>query len=376
MKIVIAATSLHQLAGGAERQAIMLANELAKRGHDVHLLSRDSPTAIPFYKLDEAVNWHRQDYGDPFQKATWLTRIRRALGTRRLMKRIRPDLVVCFQFGVFIALKSYCLGQQSSGIIGPIVAAERISPQAYDFLASPTNKQLKLRLLSLADHITVQCASYVSQYPRSVAQKITVVPNPVPPARDRYLANAAGENNTPRRLLCVGRLCFQKNQAVLVDAFALLAGELPDWQLEIVGDGADEETLRTLVSHHGLEKRVSFHGVQHDIPFFLQRSHLFCLPSRWEGFPNALSEALAHGLPAVGFKDCMGINDLIQNGINGVLADGADDAQSLSLALGTLMKDDGARRTMGLAAAGSVAIFQPKAIYDHWERTLVDVAEK
>ena len=376
MKIVLATTSLHQLAGGAERQVIMLANELTKRGHDVHLLSRDTPTAVAFYQLDEAVHWHRQNYGNPFQKATWLTRIRRALATRRLMKRICPDLVVCFQFGVFIAVKGYCLGQQTGGIIGPIVAAERVSPQAYDFLTSPSSKQLQLQLLSLADHITVQCASYVSQYPRSVARKITVVPNPVPSARDQHLANAAGENSGPRRLLCVGRLCFQKNQTVLIDAFAPLASEFPDWHLDIVGDGADEQALRGLVASLGLKERISFYGAQHDVPFFLQRSHLFCLPSRWEGFPNALSEALAHGLPAVGFKDCMGINDLIQNGINGILADGADDAQSLSLALGTLMKDDGARRTMGLAAAGSVAIFQPKAIYDHWERTLVDVAEK
>ena len=102
-------------------------------------------------------------------------------------------------------------------------------------------------------------------------------------------------------LLSVGRLSYQKNYGTLIESFAPLAAAFPNWDLTIVGDGEDRETLMSLVAARGLTGRVLFPGASKSIEQFYARAHCFVLPSRWEGFPNALAEGMAHGLPCVGY---------------------------------------------------------------------------
>lgn len=98
------------------------------------------------------------------------------------------------------------------------------------------------------------------------------------------------------------------------------------------------------------------------------------MPSRWEGFPNALAEALAHGLPAVGFSECAGVNSLIQSGKNGLLASGNNDPMTLAKALQQLMASPDNRRDMGQEAIETVALYKPDAVFDQWERLFLEVS--
>jgi glycosyltransferase involved in cell wall biosynthesis len=171
-------------------------------------------------------------------------------------------------------------------------------------------------------------------------------------------------------------LGYQKNYQVLIAAFSRLAARYPDWDLAIIGEGEDRASLEALVSTRGLEHRVFLPGVTKSIAEWYASSHLFCLASRWEGFPNALAEALAHGLPAVGFAECAGVRDLIMPGKTGLLAPGNRDVDALAEFLGKLMDNTRARCRMGSAAGESVRGFQPAQIWSKWEALLSEVARE
>ena len=100
------------------------------------------------------------------------------------------------------------------------------------------------------------------------------------------------------------------------------------------------------------------------------QAHLFAIPSLWEGFPNALAEALSHGLPAVGFEDAAGVAELIRSGGGGWLAKGLGDEKALAAALDHAMADGEERAHRGKLAAQSMAVFAPEVQFDRWAALL------
>ena len=101
-----------------------------------------------------------------------------------------------------------------------------------------------------------------------------------------------------------------------------------------------------------------------------ESSNIFCMPSKWEGFPNAVAEALAAGLPVVGYAECAGLNQLVVSGYNGVLAEGNGDVASLRDALARLMDDAGLRAKMGSAGRESMKAYEPALVFSRWEKLL------
>jgi len=176
-------------------------------------------------------------------------------------------------------------------------------------------------------------------------------------------------------LLSVGRLDYQKNYKVLIHAFAKIADKFPSWKLEIVGGGGQEEELRYLIKELNLSQKVILIGETNNVQKHYVASHLFCLPSLWEGFPNALGEAMAHGLPSVGFEECSGVSDLITNNENGLLASGNNNVESFSESLAILMENDMLRIEMGKAARKSIKQFEPEDVFNQWERLFKSIAQ-
>ena len=357
------------MAGGVERQAIALANEMTNREHQVSLLTLDPEGSQAFYEIDPSVEWHKLSLGDPKEKAGWSMRFKRMKKVRSIMKDFRPDMILAFQQGMFLTLRLYTMGM---GI--PVVGAERESPFRYDFLEAGKHRHLIFQTFRLAPHITVQCESYVNAYPRYLRPKITVIPNAIFPANK--FAEPAGKNNQEKTLLCVGRLGYQKNQDVLIDAFAKLAPDFPNWDLVLAGEGEGRRNTEEQIEKLALNERVQLLGAVKDVSSLYASAHALCIPSRWEGFPNVLGEALAHGLPAVGYDGCGGVCDLIDHGENGLLAEGNDQVESLYKALQDMMSEDENRNSMGKNAVKSVEPYQPEKIYDQWEEFFQRVCQK
>lgn len=360
MKLLFVCRKFDGVAGGVERLAIKLMNAMCERAHQVSLLTWDKSNAEAYYPMDLRIRWHCLDMGDPLVVAGWGLRLARMARIRSLAHRERPDVVIAFQLGTFLAIRLALLGLRL-----PVIAAERNAPSRFDHTSAGKHRKTLFQTFRLAAKVTVQLESYKDGYPAYLGPRLITIPNPVQPAA--AFATPSGRPGDPKTLLTVGRLSYQKNQTVLVRAFAQLAADFPDWRLRIVGDGEDRAKLERLVGELGIASRVDLPGPVRDVSAEYVAAHLFCLPSLWEGFPNALAEALAHGLPAIGFRGCSGINELTRPGENGLLVDADFDDGALSEALRSLMLDDQLRATLGRQATRITEDYVPDGIFARWE---------
>jgi glycosyltransferase involved in cell wall biosynthesis len=149
------------------------------------------------------------------------------------------------------------------------------------------------------------------------------------------------------RLLFVGRVVYQKGLDLLLKALAGLR-ETP-WQLEIVGDGPRVERLKEQAADLKIEKKIFFPGWQsrEELPKTYQSANLFVYPSRHEGMPNAVLEAMASGLPILATR--IAGNEELVSEETGVLVP-TEDVEALAAALTSLIPNASLRQQMGAAA--------------------------
>jgi glycosyltransferase involved in cell wall biosynthesis len=347
-------------AGGAERMICQLASDLAKRDFIVHLVSWDSPDAMAFYPLDPAVRWTRLGFSPGTSD-----KLRRTRALARLLKDNDVHVLVGF---VMSGDKTIYAAVKLAGV--RLVVAERNAPAMYWLRYNHIQRWLSFGLLHLADRITVQMPGFVTGYPASLRDRIEIIPNPVPVALHKArpgIANGVGRFT----LLTVSRLDgIQKRIECLIRAFARVAADRPAWDLRIIGDGPQQTELYRLAGECGVAGRVKFEPAAADIFGVYIGAHLFAIPSLWEGFPNALAEAMSHGLPAVGFAGAAGVADLIDKGGGGWLAKGLDDEAALAVTLGQAMADGEERTRRGKLAVQSMATYAPDVQFGRWAALL------
>jgi GalNAc-alpha-(1->4)-GalNAc-alpha-(1->3)-diNAcBac-PP-undecaprenol alpha-1,4-N-acetyl-D-galactosaminyltransferase len=360
--IVLYFFRLERSSGGAERMILWLAGELAERGHDVHLVSWDRSDASLFYPLNPGVTWHRLEFA-----LGWRDKVRRTRRLVALLDSLECDVFIGFVMGADKTIHSACRIARV-----PIVAAERNSPEMYKFKFGALARWFYMSLFGMCARIVVQFEQYKRGYPQWLNPKITAIHNPVyhPPR-----ISLPGELRSSHWiLLCVARLEFQKNVGVLIKSFASLHQNFPQWKLRIIGEGSLRPELERQIFDCRMSERIVLAGAVEDISSEYVQAHLFCMPSLWEGFPNALAEAMAHGLPAVGFDSCPGVSSLITDGVNGVLATGNGDESSLAIALRRVMTDSGLRVRLGSEAAKLPLRFDAAEIVTQWEDVILHAA--
>ena len=140
-------------------------------------------------------------------------------------------------------------------------------------------------------------------------------------------------------VVCVSKLRYEKGIDVLLQAWYLVHQQAPQAQLIIVGSGYLQAQLECMARELGIAASIEFAGLQSDVPGQLHRGSMAVLPSRWEGMPNALLEAMACGLPCVATR-VSGSEDIIQHEVNGLLVE-SEDYQAMAQALLTLLRDPG-----------------------------------
>ena len=362
MKSVFAIKALGLSGGGAERVFVDIVNGLVTRGHDITVLSYDKAATEAFYPLDPRVEWIRLGLGRTDHPATFRETAVRVRYLRRSLVDLEADVAVGFMHSMFIPLGLAMIG---TGI--PMIASEHVVPAHY--AKHPLEHALLYLTPWLSRHITVVSEHVRAQYPAVLRNRMMELPNPVsrmPVVR----ADAIGANRSRKILLSVGRLAEEKDHATLIDAFALIAGHLNDWDLRIVGDGERRDRLQARIAAAGLEGRVSLPGATRDIESEYARAQLFVLPSLYESHGLALAEALAHGLPAVGFASCSGVSRLIRQGVNGTLVIGSNRVPALAGALEGLMANTPVRASLVPPPMTPSEEHDPERILDRWENLI------
>jgi glycosyltransferase involved in cell wall biosynthesis len=365
MRIVFAVKALGNSGGGAERVLSQVASRLASRGHHVTLLTSDARNTQPFYPLDCSINVVAVGVGAVSKKSSSFDMVRRMISYRRAIRLVRPDVVVGFMHSSYIPVGLALIG---TGI--PLVASEHIGPEHY---VSRPLERLALQLTPLLSKRTTVVTEQIRRSFRPWLQRrMVVVANPVVVTKPPCTGQIRDDTNRCV-LLSVGRLAAQKDFRTLISAFALIAELNATWVLRIVGEGALRSELEAQVKALGIEDRVEMPGAVADVDAEYLAADVFVLPSLYESFGLATAEALLHGLPAVGFADCPGTNELILDGDNGVLVSGPDRIHSLAVALSALLSNPEERSRLSSASTEDLETrFGIEGVTDQWEVVLKD----
>ncbi|MBO5589338.1 MAG: glycosyltransferase [Anaerovibrio sp.] len=381
MKIMLANfAKMANDSGGLAKVTVAFANEMVRRGHDVLLAYMDENNGKFFYKIDEKVQlnnlcwqngrcikfplWMKlkrevlrtfssvksRDVNDEFMQKYLMDEVSNILG------EFKPDIIISSQPAASRIL--LC----DIGIDIPVITMSHGDPEDY-FHTYPKGELPALGKSAACQVLMPSFAENIKK--RFPDEKVVVIGNVVPQYDEQAdLATDKGEY----KIIFIGRLVKNhKRPHLLISAFAQLAKDFPAWSVELWGAESNKvyiKSLKSLIADNNLTDRVFLKGVTKDVPQVLSKGDIFVLPSAYEGFGLSLAEGMSMGLPAVGYKNCAAVNELIVDGENGFLCD--DGVNPLADALRKLMENRELRIQMGQSARNSMEKYSAENIWNQW----------
>lgn len=370
--------------GGMAKVTCAFAHEMKVRGHRVSLVYSDVQTGDFYYPLDKDIPaYDIRHYKGKSISYPWYLKVKREFyrtfdkqkartvndefaasflldHLKDVLQTVQPDVIVSFQ----PAASKMLLCDLQTKI--PVITMSHGDPEDY-FHTYPKEEIPALEKSAVCQVLLPSFEKHLKDHLPNV--KTVVIGNAIP--QYDVQADLSAQKDT-YKILFVGRLSKNhKRPHLLIEAFAGLADEFPNWNVELWGaeDGkAYYKELQLLIKKHHLENRVFLKGPTNDVPSVLQQGDIFAFPSAYEGFGLALGEAMSMGLPAVGYKSCSAVNELIKDGENGYLCD--DGVEPLKIALQKIMKNQQVRMQMGKFAKVSMEKYSSRAIWNEWSRLL------
>ena len=383
----------HLGAGGAQKVALIAASHFAVQGLKVklvtlipgHPVAHTLPDGIPLLELGAPTNrswWARggrfslaqldklirlffqlqlrwfagwfQARVDPgarglamqlFRVGTEATAGLRLRQLRREFRRQRPHRVLALLTRTNITC---CCAAWDLPI--HLVVSERNDPSLQ--LLPEVWQRLRPLAYRRADVVTANTAGVLSALESMGSwERLALLPNPLPCAPK---AGARGDQSRASGFISVARLVPQKGLDVLIAALPRLSGSAAEWQVFLVGDGPEREALQQQADDLGVSSRLRCLGFRSNPDQFLAEAAVFVLPSRFEGMPNALLEAMAAGLAVIVTDASPGPLEVVEPGVSGLVVP-SDDPAALAEAMQALASDPERCRRMGAAAKARIA---------------------
>lgn len=353
------------MGGGAERVMSTMANYWVTHDVPVTIITSVPPDTDAYWLHEQVKRIHLP------QSSLWGRRLGFPWSIRTLRRQIRQEghsVVLSFMDRTNIPV---ILATRGLGL--PVVVAERIDPHTQHY---PAMKRLLMRLLyPKADAVVVLTPNVREEWARRFvpAHKVHVIHNPVLPLD-------TGSEHLPewlpqRYMVAMGRLHPQKGFDMLFEALPTIFDRWPDLSLVVLGDGENRRDLEEQIASLGLTGRVLLPGFVKHPHSIMSRAELFVLPSRFEGFPNALIEAMALGLPVVSFDCPSGPKYLIANGVNGLLVP-AQSTMALTQSLCALLEEPAYARQLGRRAQGVCQACNVDTVMRMWTQLLQNIQQK
>ena len=349
MKLTFVTATL--TSGGSERVMSIVANKMQERGYEVEIVCLNDQ--IVFYPIYEGIK---------------ITHVEVEAGTKSLPKKLwwfrkyiqktQPDVVVAFMVSVYtVTLLAL------TGVKIPVISSVRNDP-AYSNLRKKITRKI---LLPRSAHVVVQTQQIKKYFNKNIQKKTTVIYNPV---NEKVFELQPIEKEN--RIISVGRLYPQKDQKMMIEAFAKVSKKYPQWSLIIFGEGPQRKELELLVERLKVKDKVFLPGRSENIIDELNKSKVFCLSSIYEGMSNALVEAICVGLPIVTTK-VSGTEELIQDGKNGFTVN-IGETDAMADALTKIIEDNHLQKQFSENNKAQALKFETNAIVDQWEEVIKKVA--
>ncbi len=300
MKLILVIPTMQQ--GGAERVMSELANAWSSQLHEVHLVLLAK--SENFYTINDNVIIHNLDFSHSGLFSKIISELNVFFTLRKILKQQQPNFVLSFmsKYNILTIFAASYLNVK-------VIVSDRSNPKIQlPFLVS----FLRKATYKFADGIIAQTSlAKIILEKETGNRNIKVIQNPI---KDILI----NENiKREKIILSVGRLVEEKGQKYLLEAFSKIKNT--DWKVVILGDGPLLHPLKNQIEALGLKDKVIMPGAVNEIDNWLAKSSIFAFPSVSEGFPNALVEAMAAGLPCVSFDCDAGPRDIILDGKNGYL---------------------------------------------------------
>lgn len=301
--------------GGIEKQLIKQLELFDRNKFDISLVTLFNYENIPtlYDKVPKDIKVYKLNWKGKFD-------LRGITELKDILKEVRPDVVVTSMFSantIFRLLKNKfdykCIPREHN-----IYHEKKWWQKILDkYLA---NKSYKVVAVSKT------VAAFASRQANIPIEKFEVIHNGVEIEKiNNFLEN--NEIDKENIFLNVGRLKRQKNQKLLIEAFAKVSNQLKDWKLVIVGRGPEEEDLKKIIKELNLENQIILTGYSDNVYEYYAKAKAFILTSRHEGFPNVAVEAMAFGLPLISTL-VPGVDEFIENQKNGFVIEEKIDSIS------------------------------------------------
>jgi len=361
-------------AGGAERVCINLANCWVERGHQVTILTVFH-TAVPAYPIDSRVQRRSLDWPRlPRREEVNAVEIKPIL---RGLERAGCEQQLTSEITFFAVLRHRILAQKPDVVVShmditnlrvliamheadvAVIACEhtdatRVSIGWWQTVRAPLWPRARFIVTPHAES-----AGWFSKYD----VKVVRISNPLLPPREPSFE----QNGHRRRLVSLSRLSADKRPDLSVYAFASIAGDFPDWDFEIYGDGPMRATVANIIQKVA-PGRVHLRGFTNNPYDVLRGADLFVSSSWVEGFGNSIWEAMASGVPVVATEAGTAIRSLVRDRIDGMISN--DTIPALARDMATLMRDDQKRAAMAKRAREVVDRFSLEKSLSAWDELL------
>ena len=372
--IIVFCTPALYSAGGVERVVSFKASYFAEQlGYDVTIIVTEGRERACYFPLSDQVKVINFELGfEALWRASFIKKVFLYLNKQRRYKkllkvelmRIRPDFTISMLRRAINFLTDIHDGSKKIGELHVNRANYR------NFEANDSNGVKRLfakfwmrslvKKLKCLDQLVVLTEKSKASW--SELSNVSVIPDPI---TIEVKSEEVKSEKCSKRVVTIGRYAYQKGYDLLLQAWAEVEKHYPDWTLDIFGQG-DQTDYRQLMNDLGLDcNRCHLNGPVEDVVKVYLDSTIFVLSSRFEGFGMVLVEAMACGLSVVSFNCPAGPDEIITDGVDGLLVP-SGDVNALAEKLMTLMADEDLRQRLGKQARQTAQRYDMAVIANHW----------